>query len=164
MEDKIVIENSKKWIADFVIQHNICPFAKHVFDKNAIGYIVEKETEFDNLVISFFNRLAKINYDTAFFIYESQYPDFLDFLDFYYACEAILEDSDFDELYQIVAFHPDYIFGGEDESDPSNLTNRSPYPMIHILLRDQVERAIESHDDVNSIPSKNIEYLRKLFK
>ena len=62
-----------------------------------------------------------------------------------------------------MAFHPEYLFDGEDADDPSNLTNRSPYPMIHILRRDHVEKAIDIYGDIAQIPQRNMEYLRKNF-
>lgn len=164
MDDLLAVESCKEWIETFVIKHNICPFAKYVFDENKIGYISESALTFEDLAVRFLSYLAEMKYDTAFLIYNNQFPDFLEFLDFYYACEAILEDSVYDEQFQIVAFHPDYIFAGEDADDPSNLTNRSPYPMIHILRREDVEKAIDIYGDIDDIPVRNMEYLRNLYK
>jgi len=162
MEDYHAMEACKEWIAKFVIHHNICPFAKQVFENNQIGYFTERDTTFEKLALSFISRISNLSYSTAFIIYRKQFPDFLEFLDFYYACEAILEDSEYNDQFQIVAFHPEYLFDGEDTDDPSNLTNRSPFPMIHILRRDHVEKAIEAYGDVDKIPERNIEYLRRL--
>lgn len=164
MKNNQAIEDSKQWIASFVIHHNICPFAKRVFDANRIGYFVETQVSFEELALSFISRIAKLEDDTAFVIYRTQFPDFLEFLDFYYACEAILEDGEYDAKYQIVAFHPSYLFEGEDADDPSNLTNRSPHPMIHILRRDHVEKAIDAYGNVDEIPTKNINLLRSLYR
>lgn len=163
MDDFHALESCKEWIANFVIHHNICPFAKKVFEGNQIGYYTEVSDDFESLAFSFINRISKLKEVTAFLIYRTQFPDFLEFLDFYYACEAILEDSQYHKEYQIVAFHPSYLFEGEDVNDPSHLTNRSPYPMIHILRRDHVEKAISSFVEVENIPSRNIEYLRNHF-
>ncbi len=164
MENYHALESCKEWIANFVIHHNICPFAKRVFEANEIGYYTESIHDYEALAISFLDRISNFEPPTAFLIYRTQFPKFLDFLDFYYACEAILEDSKYDHLYQIVAFHPEYLFQGEDANDPSNLTNRSPFPMIHILRRAHVEKAIEAHGDIGNIPQRNIEYLRKLYQ
>lgn len=164
MENYHALEACKDWIVRFVIKHNICPFAQRVFEANEIGYYTESAKSLEELAMSFITRVSKLTDDTAFVIYRTQFPEFLDFLDFYYACEAILEDSEYDNQYQIVAFHPEYLFAGEDANDPSNLTNRSPYPMIHILRRDHVEHAIYAYGDVDEIPKRNIEYLRNLHK
>ena len=104
MENYNAIESSKEWIVSFVIKHNICPFAKKVFDEDKIGYYSEPVGSLEDLAMRFFSRLAKLKDDTAFIIYRTQFPDFLEFLDFYYACETILEDSEFDNQFQIVAF------------------------------------------------------------
>ena len=164
MENYDAIDECKEWISKFVIKHNICPFAKRVFDANEIGYYTETADSFEELAMNFIDRISKLEDSTAFVIYRKQFTEFLDFLDFYYACEAILEDSKYDTKYQIVAFHPEYLFDGEIDSDPSNLTNRSPYPMIHILRRDHVERAIDSYGEIDDIPHRNIEFLRALHK
>lgn len=160
--EKQAIEASKEWIERFVIKHNICPFAKRVFDDDNVGYYIDTVDSFEELALSFISKIAILKDDTAFVIYENQFPSFLDFLDFYYACEAILEDSEYDNQYQIVAFHPDYVFEGEKADDPSNFTNRSPHAMIHILRRDHVEKAIDAYGNMEDIPQRNIEFLRNL--
>jgi len=162
MENYHAIETTKEWILNFVIHHNICPFAKRVFDSNEIRFYTEVATSYEELALSFINRIKKFQDNTAFILYRTQFPEFLDFLDFYYTCEAILEDSDYDDLYQIVGFHPEYIFSESKKSDPANQTNRSPFPMIHILRRDHVEKAITNYKDVENIPQRNIEFLRAL--
>lgn len=164
MEDYYAIESSKEWISKFVIKHNICPFAKRVFEANEIVFFAETSRSFEELAMSFITRISHLKASTAFVLYRTQFPDFLEFLDFYYACEAILEDSDYDATYQIVAFHPEYLFEGEASDDPSNLTNRSPFPMIHILRRDHVEKAIEAYGNIDDIPQRNIDFLRALHK
>lgn len=164
MENYHAMESCKEWISNFVIKHNICPFAQRPFESNEIGYYTEMAHSFDELALSFMKRIGSFKDSTAFVIYRTQFADFLDFLDFYYACEAMLEDSDFDEQYQIVAFHPQYLFHGEAADDPSNLTNRSPFPMIHILRRDHVEKAIDIYGNVENISQRNIDYLRNLHK
>lgn len=164
MDDFHALESCKEWIARFVIRHNICPFAQRVFVANDIAYYTETASDYESLAVSFLDRISTLRDVTAFLIYRTQFPQFLDFLDFYYACEAILEDSLFDDEFQIVAFHPEYIFEGEDVNDPSNMTNRSPFPMIHILRRSHVEKAIEAYGNVEDITARNIAYLRKLHK
>ena len=75
----------------------------------------------------------------------------------------VLEDSDLDATFQIVGFHPQYLFAGEDPSDPSHMTNRSPYPMIHVIRRQDMEKAIAAFGDTNQIPENNIKLLRSLY-
>lgn len=163
MEEKQYITETKDWIDQFIVKHSICPFAKKVVDDNKIAYHVILDTDFEKLMYQFLALVDKTTLDTAFFIYPTQFQDYLEFLDFYYACEMILEDSAFDAQYQVVAFHPDYLFGGEDPESHSHKTNRSPYPMIHLLRRQQVEDAITSFGDTDKITERNIDYLNKLY-
>ena len=162
MQENHKIQATKEWIHNFIIHHNICPFAKRVLDHQEVRYYVERGENIELLILSFISKLKTEKISTFFLLYLTQFPDYSDFLDFYYTSEAILEDSDYDAEYQVVAFHPDYLFAGEDAKDPSHKTNRSPYPMIHVLRRDQVEKAIESYGDTDEISRKNIELLRKL--
>lgn len=39
---------------------------------------------------------------------------------------------------QLATFHPRYRFEGSEEDDASNYTNRSPFPVLHLLLESQV--------------------------
>lgn len=162
MQEYHEIQATKEWIHNFIIHYNICPFAKRVLDHQEVGYYVERGENIELLILSFISKLKTEKISTFFLLYLTQFPNYLDFLDFYYSCEAILEDNDYDAEYQVVAFHPEYLFAGEDPKDPSHKTNRSPYPMIHVLRRDQVEKAIESYGDTDEIPRRNIELLRKL--
>ena len=162
MQEYHEIQATKEWIHNFIIHYNICPFAKRVWDHQEVGYYVERGENIELLILSFISKLKTEKISTFFLLYLTQFPNYLDFLDFYYSCEAILEDNDYDAEYQVVAFHPEYLFAGEDSKDPSHKTNRSPYPMIHVLRRDQVEKAIESYGDTEEISRRNIELLRKL--
>jgi hypothetical protein len=67
-----------------------------------------------------------------------------------------LKAEGFEGVYQVASFHPDYLFAGSDENDPANYTNRSPYPMLHLLREDLLEIAIDKHANVDDIPNQNI--------
>lgn len=158
----IAIRDTKNWIHSFVIELNICPFAKRAFDKEHLAYTVVDSKEVQECwskLITSYEELSKI---TGFIIFTEAFLEFEDFLDFYYACEAWLEDSPYHETYQIVGFHPKYIFEGESLEDHSHYTNRSPYPMIHILRRDDVEKAIANYPDTDQIPINNVALLRSM--
>lgn len=72
--------------------------------------------------------------------------------------EALMEKENYEGIYQIASFHPAYLFAGADNSDPSNYTNRSPYPMLHLLREASLTKAIDSYPDVDGIPQKNIDF------
>ena len=72
--------------------------------------------------------------------------------------EALLEEYDYDGIYQIASFHPEYLFAGAKRDAPANYTNRAPYPTLHLLRESSLDRAIDSHPDIDGIPQRNIDY------
>jgi len=164
----VSIEKTKVWIDKFVIGLNLCPFAKAVFDKDQIRYLVNEAESNDELLIAFYQELLllkKIGPKTAatsFIILPNAFSDFTQYLDFYAQAEFVLKESKFDQTFQLAGFHPDYIFQNSEADDIENATNRSPYPMIHILRVKQVTKAIDTHPDVESIPETNMNTLKEL--
>ena len=165
LEFVVVIKHCQEWVEDFVIRHNLCPFAHPFARNNQIGYQLSEAETLEDRIHEFLDVLDSLDTEshirTILLIYNDPKLDFLEYLDLYDLCEEVLEGES--RAYQLASFHPEYCFADAEESDPANLSNRSPYPMIHILRLDDVERAIEQHKDVSSIPQRNIEYLRNLY-
>ena len=88
--------------------------------------------------------------------------DFMAYNDFLASAEGLIEHLELDGIYQLASFHPDYQFGGTQPDDAENYTNRSPYPMLHLLREDSLERAIASYPGTESIPERNIELMNRL--
>jgi hypothetical protein len=63
---------------------------------------------------------------------------------------------------QLASFHPDYRFAGARADDPANFTNRSPYPMFHLIREDRLEAALASYRHPERIPERNVRRLRAL--
>ena len=101
---------------------------------------------------------------TTLIVYPSQMPDFEHYLDFVELFELVLKEETIDNIYQLASFHPEYVFEGSDLDDPANKTNRSPFPMIHILRCSDVFRARQEHPNTEDIPTRNIQFLRTLFR
>ena len=161
----MVVEKCQQWVEEFVIGHNLCPFAHPFAQKKQIGYRLSAETMLEERLQEFLDVLDTLDNEehirTILLIYDDPQLDFDAYLDLYELCEELLEEEQ--RAYQLASFHPDYCFADASEDDPANLSNRSPYPMMHILRLDDVARAIEQHKDVASIPTRNISYLRELF-
>src|SRR5690606_38044548 len=87
---------------------------------------------------------------------------FLDYNDFLDQADAAVDALGLEGEIQVASFHPDYRFAGTDPDDPGNLTNRSPYPMLHLLREESVERAVEAFPDPDAIVDRNIATLEKL--
>jgi hypothetical protein len=158
--DPIVIERTKNWIRDIVIGLNFCPFARKPFKEELILYKVDSTSANAVALESFINtcHFLENNADTetALLIFPNGFSDFEDYLNLTDLAEKLLKAQGFEGVYQVASFHPDYIFAGSDEHDPANYTNRSPYPMLHLLREDLLEIAIDKHANVDDIPNQNI--------
>jgi hypothetical protein len=148
-----------------VIEHNLCPFAHPFAKKDLIAYRVSAKQALEDRLYEFLDMLDELDesssYRTTLLIYDDPNLDFTSYLDLYDLCVDLLEEEG--REYQLASFHPAYCFAGEEEADPANLSNRSPHPMIHILRLDDVHLAITNHGDPESIPIRNIDYLRRVF-
>jgi len=164
--DAIVIERTKNWIRDIVIGLNFCPFATKPFKNELIVYKVDDSSEAAAALESFMFtcRFLEDNpvMETALLIFPNGFSDFQDYLDLTDLAEKLLKAEGFEGVYQVASFHPNYIFAGSDENDPANYTNRSPYPMLHLLREDLLEIAIDKHIHVDDIPNQNIAKAKSL--
>ena len=88
--------------------------------------------------------------------------DFLEYNDFLDVCEAAVVELDLEGELQVASFHPQYRFAGTQAEDIENYTNRSPYPMLHLLREASIERAIAAVPDTDEIYRRNIRTMRKL--
>ena len=100
--------------------------------------------------------------DTTLLILPELLSDFLDYNDFLDVADEAIEDLELDGEIQIASFHPDYQFADSKADDIENYTNRSPYPILHLLREASIERAVEAFPAAEEIYEKNMETLRKL--
>ncbi len=161
------VEEVRTWIERFVIGFNLCPFAKQPFDADKIKYLVA-DLEGDVSLLSVFEKelksLEENNYATTVIIIPTKDLSFRNYLDLFELCEASLLKLELEDRFQLASFHPDYQFADSKSTDQSNYTNRSPYPLIHILRADELEKAIQSYGDTSKIYKRNIELLNKMSK
>ena len=164
-DDFRIIEQTKKWINTVIIAHNYCPFAKREVQKGSVRYKIVHETEFNSLLKDVMQECVWLDQnadtETTLIIFPSNLNDFNSFLDCLVLAEDLLIAQGYEGVYQIASFHPDYCFQGAEQNDPANFTNRSPYPMFHLIREASVEVAIENHPDADSIPERNVEYARQ---
>jgi hypothetical protein len=100
--------------------------------------------------------------ETTLLVHPLVLNDFLDFNDFLGAADALVDDLELDGILQVASFHPDYQFEGTEPDDVDNYSNRSPYPTLHLLREDSVEKAMDSMPDTDAIYEANIETLRRI--
>ena len=163
--DQRIISQTKEWVNNVIVAHNYCPFAKREVDKGSIRYRVIHDTEFNSLLESVMQECVWLDQneetETTLIIFPSNLNEFNSFLDCLALTEDLLVSQGYEGTYQIASFHPDYCFQGAEENDPANYTNRSPYPMFHIIREASVKVALENHPAPDSIPERNIEYARE---
>ena len=161
----MIVEQCKRWVEDFVIGHNLCPFAQSFAKRGEISYRLSRCSETEARLHEFLEELDALessdDYRTTLLIYDDPRLDFTAYLDLYELCESLIEHEE--RVFQLASFHPRYRFEGLDDEDPANLSNRSPFPIIHILRIDDVSRAIDEHPDTARIPARNIRYLRETY-
>jgi hypothetical protein len=159
------IEQTKKWIHDVVIGCNFCPFAAKVYNQKTVFYRVEESTSLHNCLRSFMEEVERLNSDTetetGFLIITNAVTCFDDYLDLVTQAENLLKQEGYNGIYQLASFHPLYRFAGSGEDDTANFTNRSVYPMLHLLRESSIDKALEHYKNPEDIPERNIHFARE---
>jgi hypothetical protein len=168
LNDRIVVEHTRRWISSFVIGLGLCPFAQRVFDADGIRYAVSHSGDERSLLgdlaseLHLLNTSSSTQIETTLLIHPYVLGDFLDYNDFLSVVDQLLEELCLRGTIQVASFHPQYRFAGTEPDVAENYTNRSPYPMLHLLRETSVSQAVDTSDDVLKIPRRNIETMRNL--
>lgn len=168
MNPEAIIAATKRWISTMVIGLNLCPFAQRVFQADTIRYVVTDATDANALRAALAQELRLLaetpitQVETTLLIHPSVLGDFLDYNDFLDVAEGLLEELRLEGVVQIASFHPAYQFAETAPDAVENFTNRSPYPMLHLLREESITRVANDPDELLEIPERNIETLRKL--
>ena len=163
-----LIADTTRWLERAVIGLNLCPFAKAVHVKGQIRYVVSGATTPEALAddlqreLEFLAEASADLVDTTLLIHPQVLTDFLDFNDFLDVADGIVDELELDGILQVASFHPQFQFEGTEPDDITNYTNRAPYPMLHLLREDSVERAVAAFPDELAIAETNIGTLEKL--
>jgi uncharacterized protein len=151
-----------------VIGLNLCPFAESVYRGNRVRFRVSEQRSASALLEELRSELTDLNAadplscETSLLIHPWVLTDFIEYNDFLEVCEATIVELGLEGELQVASFHPQYQFAGTQSEDIENYTNRSPYPMLHILREASIERAIASGKDTEEIYRRNIRTLREL--
>ncbi|MEO8315116.1 MAG: DUF1415 domain-containing protein [Pseudomonadota bacterium] len=162
------LAETRAWVDHTVIGLNLCPFAKAVQAKNQIRYVVSEATSVEALLAELCSEMDQLVAtdaavtDTTLLIHPQVLNEFLDFNDFLGAADEALEQLGYEGVLQVASFHPQFQFSGTAVDDVTNATNRSPYPTLHLLREDSVDRAVAVFPDAETIYEKNIATLEAL--
>lgn len=162
------IAATRHWLEQVVIGLNLCPFAKGVHLKQQIRWVESPARDAERLLVDLVRELQFLadadpeTVDTTLLIHPHALNDFLDYNDFLDVADAAIEQLGLGGVLQVASFHPDYQFEGTDRDDAGNLSNRSPYPTLHLLREDSIDRAVAAFPDAARIYERNIETLQRL--
>lgn len=165
-----IIEQIKSWLEQVVIGLNLCPFAKRPYKQNQVNIAISTASDDNALLedlLKQLNALAQTpitKTETTVLVVARHLHDFYDYNDFLNLADALIEQHNWQGVFQIASFHPHYQFAGTAPNDAENLTNKAPYPILHILRESSLDKAIESHPDVDGIPEQNIAKMNQLTK
>ena len=158
----------RRWLERAVIGLNLCPFAKAVVARGQVRIVVSDATTPRALLEQLGEELALLRdapadtIDTTLLVHPQVLGDFLDYNDFLGEADALVEALELDGVLQVASFHPDYQFAGSAPDDVENLTNRAPWPILHLLREASVDRAVEAYPEPDAIIERNIATVRAL--
>lgn len=163
-----VIAETRAWVDRAVIGLNLCPFARAVQVKNQIRYVVSDATDAEALLGTLREELRLLadaepaRVETTLLIHPRALTNFVDFNDFLDVADATLEALGYAGVVQVASFHPQYRFAGTAADDVTNATNRSPYPTLHLLREESIDRAVAAFPEARTIYERNIRTLQAL--
>jgi hypothetical protein len=168
MQDSVYIEHTRNWLERIVIGLNFCPFAAKPFKLGQIRIQMSAATTTEALsadLIAEGRFLLEQDYrdtETTLLVHPHVLNHFFDFNDYLWTVEQLIARQGWKGVLQVASFHPDYQFGGASSDAVSNYTNRSPYPMLHLIREERLEQALEHYAHPEGIPDQNIAHLEAM--
>ena len=162
------LDATRLWVERAVIGLNLCPFAKAVYVKQQVRFVLSDASTPEALLEELAEELVLLRdtdpeqIDTTLIVHPDVLADFLDYNDFLDNADAAVEALDLQGVIQVASFHPDYQFAGTMPDDISNYTNRSPYPTLHLLREASIDRAVDAFPDPDVIVERNVKTLDAL--
>tara|TARA_R110001606_G_scaffold11354_3_gene49175 strand:- start:55388 stop:55933 length:546 start_codon:yes stop_codon:yes gene_type:complete len=165
---KSIISDVETWLDDVVIGLNLCPFAAIPRKNNQVRFVVSQALTEEVLLadlhaeLTFMSKTPALEVETSLLIV----PDLLAKFDYYNQfldlVDNLLEAFEWEGIFQIASFHPDYCFAETDPDSVENLTNRAPYPILHIIREESLEKALEKMTSPDEIYKRNIQTMNEL--
>ena len=154
------INATRRWLETVVVGLNFCPFAKRELIQDTIRYVAEPADDFSTALVALEREYVHLQQDdeieTTLLVLTLGFSDFYSYLELVERANRALGKLGWEGVFQLASFHPEYCFADASPDDPANYTNRSPYPMLHILREQSLEKAIERYPQPENIPNNNI--------
>ncbi len=166
--DALVIADTQRWVQRAVIGLNLCPFAKSVEVKKQVRYVVSHATRTKPLLVDLKRELLELIatdpaiLDTTLLVAPDGFSDFLEFNELLDRADKLLVELDLDGVLQIASLHPQYQFADTEPDDITNFTNRAPYPTLHLLREESVDRAVAAFPNAEAIYETNMQTMQEL--
>jgi hypothetical protein len=163
-----VIAQTRAWVDRAVIGLNLCPFAKAPQLRGRVRYVVSHASDPEALLaclideLNLLTKASDLSIETTLLIHPQVLTDFADYNDFLALAEGAVRQSGLEGVIQVASFHPQYRFAGTTPDDVSNATNRSPYPTLHLLREDSIDRAVAAFPQAEAIFQANIATMVRL--
>jgi uncharacterized protein len=164
-ETSVIVEQTTKWIRDVVIGLNFCPFAARELKQGTVHYELCAEKDPKKVLAAFLYECERLDknpaIETTFLIFPDSFPRFDNYLDLLAMAQELIVQKKYEGIYQVASFHPHYCFADAPQDDAANYTNRSPYPMLHLLREESIEKVLEKYPDPDQIPERNVKFARE---
>ena len=165
IKKELVIQQTKCWLENFIIKHNICPFAKPVYEHDSIHYLIFRDENIEEALQELISECTNLEdndeTETSLLIYPDAFMNFDDYIDFVALANELINQQGYEGVFQLASFHPQYQFADTEVNDPANFTNRSPYPMLHLIREASLELALKNYPNPEQIPERNINFARE---
>mgnify|MGYP001033396504 CR=1 FL=1 len=162
--DAEIIKHCQQWVSEVIVGLNFCPFAKSVVVNDSVRYKLVNDRDMAACLMALndeMNRLiADETVETTLMVFPVGFESFEGYLDLLDIANELLIDEGHEGTFQLASFHPDYCFDGQPYDDAANYTNRSPYPILHIIREESLEKALAGVLNPEDIPNRNIEFAR----
>ncbi|MGL6027495.1 MAG: DUF1415 domain-containing protein [Vibrio sp.] len=162
MSSEVIIQQVEHWLNQVVIGLNLCPFAAKPQRNQQIKIYVSTAKDEETLLQDIYDQLLELDttepqqLETTLVVVPNFLDDFVDYNFYIDWVEALIHQQDWDGVFQVATFHPDYCFAGSDPEDAENLTNRSPYPIFHLIREQSMEKVLQHYPNPEAIPEINI--------
>ncbi|XAG08829.1 DUF1415 family protein [Vibrio metschnikovii] len=163
-----ITEHVNQWLNDVVIGLNLCPFAAKPQRNQQIKIFVSQASREEALLQDILDQLLELDtkeaqeLETTLVVVPNILDDFMDYNFFIDWVEALIRQQDWEGIFQVATFHPHYCFAGTCPEDDENLTNRSPYPIFHLIREQSMERVLKHYPNPEAIPEINIQRVSQL--
>ncbi len=167
-EKQEIEQQVRNWLEQVVIGLNLCPFAAKPYQAKQIRFVVSPSLEQEKLLIELATELTLLSQkepceiETTLLIIPNMLESFEDYNQFLNHVDALIEQLNYQGIFQVASFHPNYQFGGTQPDDAENLTNRAPYPILHLIREASLERVLKHYPNPEQIPENNIHRVSNL--